>query len=151
MVATRGSAAHVTVLRIIIVVSVASTGAVLLGGSAAWLLERNIPGRTLQSWGDGLWWALTTLTTTGYGDHVPVTLAGRAVAAVVMITGVAIIGGVAAGIALVSARAVAVAEERALEEEAESLEQRLELRLDSLDIRLARIEEQLERVSRRLE
>ena len=79
MVATRGSAAHVTVLRIIIVVSVASTGAVLLGGSAAWLLERNIPGRTLQSWGDGLWWALTTLTTTGYGDHVPVTLAGRAV------------------------------------------------------------------------
>src|SRR3954453_10076726 len=120
VVATPGSAANVTVFRIIIVVSVVSTGAVLLGGSAAWLLERNIPGRTLQSWGDGLWWALTTLTTTGYGDQVPVTLAGRAVAAVVMIIGVAIIGGVAAGIALVSARAVAVAEERALEEEAES-------------------------------
>ena len=76
--------------------------------------------------GDGLRWALTTLTTTGYGDHVPVTLAGRVVAAVVMVTGVAIIGGVAAAIALVSARAVALAEEQSLVGEAESLEQRLE-------------------------
>ena len=83
------------------------------------------------------------MTTTGYGDHVPVTLAGRVVAAVVMVTGVAIIGGVAAAIALVSARAVAAAEERVLVGEAESLEQRLEQRLSSLDARLARIEEQL--------
>ena len=75
------------------------------------------------------------MTTTGYGDHVPVTLAGRVVAAVVMVTGVAIIGGVAAAIALVSARAVAAAEERVLVGEAESLEQRLEQRLSSLDAR----------------
>ena len=148
MAAPRRSAARVTVLRIISVVSGVSIGVVLIGGSIEWLLERDAPQGTLGSWGDGLWWALTTLTTTGYGDHVPVTLAGRVVAAVVMVTGVAIIGGVAAAIALVSARAVALAEEQALVGEAESLEQRLEQRLNKLDSRLARIEEQLERAGR---
>jgi hypothetical protein len=65
------------------------------------------------------------------------------VGAAVMIAGVAVLGGVAAGVALIVARAVTVVEEQALEAEAESLEQRLEARLDALDARLARIEEQL--------
>jgi hypothetical protein len=60
-----------------------------------------------------------------------------------MIAGVAVLGGVAAVVALIVARAVAVAEEQVLEAEAESLERRLESRLDALDARLARIEEQL--------
>jgi voltage-gated potassium channel len=55
---------------------------------------------TFGSWGDSLWWALTTLTTVGYGDHMPVTTAGRLVAAAVMIAGVAVLGGVAALVAL---------------------------------------------------
>jgi hypothetical protein len=126
-----------------------SAGVVVLGGSAVWLLERGIPRGTFGSWGDSLWWAITSITTTGYGDHVPVTLAGRLVGAVVMMAGVAIVGGVAAGVALVVTRAAAHAEEQALEREAESLEQRLESRLDGLDVRLARIEEQLHRLSRR--
>jgi voltage-gated potassium channel len=78
------------------------------------------PGSTFGSWGDCLWWALTTLTTVGYADHVPVTTAGRLVGAAVMIAGVAVPGGVAAGVALIVARAVAVVEEQAREAEAES-------------------------------
>jgi voltage-gated potassium channel Kch len=146
---TRGSVARYTALRTIIMVSGVSAGVVLLGGSAAWLLERGVPGGTFGSWGDSLWWALTSITTTGYGDHVPVTLAGRLVGAVVMMAGVAIVGGVAAGVTLVVARAAARAEEQALADREESLEQRLESRLDGLDVCLARIEEQLHRVSRR--
>lgn len=39
-----------------------------------------------------LWWAVATLTTTGYGDVVPHTALGRIVAAIVMICGVGIFG-----------------------------------------------------------
>ena len=35
-----------------------------------------------------LWWAIVTLTTTGYGDVVPMTLAGRMLAGVVMVSGI---------------------------------------------------------------
>jgi voltage-gated potassium channel Kch len=116
---------------------------VTAGGTGAWLAERGAAGATVRTWGDGLWWALTTLTTVGYGDHVPVTVAGRAVGAAVMVAGIAVIGGVAAGVALLVAHAVATTEEQALEAEAESVERRLERRLDGLDRRLARIEEHL--------
>jgi voltage-gated potassium channel len=137
------SAATAAVIRTGVVVSAVSAAVVLVGGSLAWLLDRHAAGSRFGSWGDSLWWALTTLTTVGYGDHVPVTTAGRLVGAAVMIAGVAVLDGVAAGVALIVARAVAVAEEQALEAEAESLEARLESRLAALDARLARIEEQL--------
>ncbi len=38
--------------------------------------------------GTGLWWAIQTTTTVGYGDHVPTTFAGRALAAFVMLFGI---------------------------------------------------------------
>jgi voltage-gated potassium channel Kch len=108
---SKASAATAAVIRTGVVVTAVSAAVVLVSGSAAWLLERHAPGSTFGSWGDSLWWALTTLTTVGYGDHVPVTTAGRLVAAAVMIAGVAVLGGVAAIVALIVARAVAVAEE----------------------------------------
>jgi voltage-gated potassium channel len=36
-----------------------------------------------------LWWAVVTLTTTGYGDVVPLTIVGRILAGIIMLTGVA--------------------------------------------------------------
>lgn len=39
--------------------------------------------------GDGLYWAVTTVTTTGYGDIVPTTEAGKALAVYVMLLGAA--------------------------------------------------------------
>jgi voltage-gated potassium channel len=135
---TKGAA-----LRTLVVVSLTAAAAVVFGGSAAWLIERNVPGRTFGSWADSLWWALTTLTTVGYGDHVPVTSAGRMVGAAVMVIGVGVLGGVAAVVALIVAQTVASAEEKMLEVEAEAVERRIERRLDELDLRLARIEEQL--------
>ncbi|KAI8873769.1 voltage-gated potassium channel [Ramicandelaber brevisporus] len=41
-----------------------------------------------QSIFTGLWWAITTLTTTGYGDVVPYTLGGKIVAGVTMMIGI---------------------------------------------------------------
>jgi len=41
---------------------------------------------------DALWWGVTTMTTVGYGDRYPVTMEGRFVAMVLMITGVGLFG-----------------------------------------------------------
>jgi voltage-gated potassium channel len=38
--------------------------------------------------GDGLWWAVQTVTTVGYGDLVPKSTAGRLVASLVMLVGI---------------------------------------------------------------
>jgi voltage-gated potassium channel len=40
---------------------------------------------------DALWWAVVTLTTVGYGDFVPESLIGRAIAAIIMFLGIGII------------------------------------------------------------
>jgi voltage-gated potassium channel len=45
--------------------------------------------------GDALWWAMVTVTTVGYGDRYPTTLAGRLTAMFVMVTGIGIIGSLA--------------------------------------------------------
>lgn len=52
-----------------------------------------------NSFGDSLWWAVVTVTTVGYGDLVPHTLAGRLTAFVLMIIGVGLLGTVAATLA----------------------------------------------------
>ena len=64
------------VLRLALVVTCFAGFVVLGSATALWLIEGDRPDSTVRSWGDALWWALTTLTTTGYGDHVPVTTTG---------------------------------------------------------------------------
>jgi voltage-gated potassium channel len=41
---------------------------------------------------DAIWWAMTTMTTVGYGDRFPVTLEGKIVAMVLMVVGVGLFG-----------------------------------------------------------
>ncbi|MFC2022854.1 potassium channel family protein [Chloroflexota bacterium] len=54
---------------------------------------------SISSFADALWWAVVTITTVGYGDMVPVTAAGRAVATVLMLGGIAFFSGVTANLA----------------------------------------------------
>ena len=58
--------------------------------------ERHTPGATIKSGGDALWWALTTVTTVGYGDTYPVTTEGRLIAAGLMLVGIALFGSISA-------------------------------------------------------
>jgi len=52
-----------------------------------------------KSYGDSLWWAIVTICTVGYGDITPKTTTGRWVGAVLMITGIGIIGALAGSLA----------------------------------------------------
>jgi voltage-gated potassium channel len=52
-----------------------------------------------ETFGDSLWWGIVTMTTVGYGDLVPETRVGRITAVFVMLTGVALLGTVAASLA----------------------------------------------------
>ena len=69
-----------------------------------------------ETYGDSVWWAFVTLTTVGYGDLVPETRVGRVTAVFVMLTGVAMLGTVAASLASLF-RAEDVAGEDAAEAE----------------------------------
>lgn len=54
---------------------------------------------SIQSFPDALWWAVVTITTVGYGDMVPVTAVGRAIAFILMLGGIAFFSGVTANLA----------------------------------------------------
>jgi voltage-gated potassium channel len=52
-----------------------------------------------KTFGDSLWWGVVTITTVGYGDLVPESRVGRVTATVLMLTGIALLGTVAASLA----------------------------------------------------
>jgi voltage-gated potassium channel len=61
-------------------------GLVVVGGGIIFTaVERSAQHLSIES---GIWWAIVTVTTVGYGDIVPHTEAGRAVAVIVMVTGI---------------------------------------------------------------
>jgi voltage-gated potassium channel len=69
---------------------------VLVAGIAVLDAEQNATGANIHNIGDAWWWAFATITTVGYGEFYPVTLAGRLVAVALMACGVALLGTVTA-------------------------------------------------------
>ncbi len=70
-----------------------AAGIVMLVASLAILdAERGRDDATITTFGQALWWAMTTVTTVGYGDTYPVTTQGRFVAVGLMLAGIALIG-----------------------------------------------------------
>jgi len=65
---------------------------IVLASVAEFYLERDVQPTAFGSIPAALWWAVTTLTTTGYGDVVPMTPLGRMIAACVMICGLGVFG-----------------------------------------------------------
>lgn len=62
-------------------------GAMLLSSALIHMVEGHIQPDKYGTIPDAMWWAIVTLTTVGYGDVVPVTLAGRIIAGLTMVTG----------------------------------------------------------------
>ncbi len=105
---------------------------------AAGIVMRIVDPDDFPTLGIALWWAVTTVTTVGYGDVVPTDAPGRFVGAGLMISGYAslsLLTGIIASL-LVSRRAAAL---QADEEQA----------LEKIDRRLAEVERLLREQSRR--
>ena len=105
----------------------------VLSGVAIWLVDRDeFPNVWL-----GLWWAVQTVTTVGYGDVTPTSTGGRVIAAVIMVSG---IGFLTVVTATISATFIESARRR-LQGESEG---KVHERLDGIAERLERIERALE-------
>jgi len=124
-------------IRIAASVIVTATTLVVVGGGG---LIRVFDHREYANVWVGMWWALQTVTTVGYGDVTPKDVAGRLIGALVMLEGIAFLAIITAAI---TSTFVARAEsERARAEDAdeETQEARVEARFDDLAERLDRLE-----------
>jgi voltage-gated potassium channel len=126
-------------------IQISATAVIVMFVGAIGMLdvERHVDGANIRTFGDAAWWALSTVTTVGYGDRYPVTSEGRLIAAAVMLTGVAVLGVVTASIA--SWFVENLQNSRRTETEQSGREQRIEAALTEALDRLNRIEERLGR------
>lgn len=63
-------------------------GLICIGAGLMPLFERTAPHATITNFGNSVWWALVTVTATGYGDFVPVTWEGKVIGTVLMFSGI---------------------------------------------------------------
>jgi voltage-gated potassium channel len=100
---------------------------------AGGILERVIDHQEFPTIGRGLWFALQTVTTVGYGDVTPKQADGRFIGAAVMLTGIGFL-------AVITAAATAALIEGSRRRFATQAEQDVTRRLEEVSERLARIE-----------
>jgi voltage-gated potassium channel Kch len=97
----------------------------------------------------GMWWAIQTVTTVGYGDVTPKAVAGRIVAAFVMLEAIALVAIVTAAItSTFVARATHLQDVNAARED-EQREADIDRRFDDLAVRLDRLETMLRGLTER--
>ncbi len=85
--------------RVAVYVSGATLLVLFVASLAVLDAERGTKGATITTFGDALWWAMTTITTVGYGDRYPISTEGRFIAGGLMLAGIALLGIVAASLA----------------------------------------------------
>jgi voltage-gated potassium channel len=118
---------------------VAAAVLVLDGAIIVYLYERHAPHSSIHTLGESLWFSVVTVTTVGYGDYTPVTIAGRITAVLIMLIGLLALAVVTAQVASsFVAQGPSRIRRRTQPETAPP-----EVTLAELDRRLARIEELL--------
>ena len=123
-------------VRVATGVIVSATAVVVFGsGVLIWALDHS---EYPNIW-VGMWWALQTVTTVGYGDVSPTKPSGRIIASFVMLYGVAFVTIFIA--AITSIFVTRASQERGVAED--QAEQRIEARLEVMDDRLGRLEDLL--------
>lgn len=110
---------------------------ITVGGA---ILERVLDHKEFHTIGKGLWFALQTVTTVGYGDVTPRRPSGRFIAAVVMLAGIGFL-------AVITASVTASLVESSRRRFAVKSEEDVTRRLEVLNSRLARIEARLDHLT----
>ena len=64
---------------------------VCIEGTLMYILESEVPGSDFTSIPQAIYWGIVTVTTVGYGDIAPITVAGKVLASLMMLTGFAIL------------------------------------------------------------
>jgi voltage-gated potassium channel len=121
------------------VIVTATTVVVVAGGVLMRLLDH---GEYSDVW-VGMWWALQTVTTVGYGDVTPKNPSGRIVAILVMLWGIAFLAVTTAAITSTFVARASKERERAQAADEDDAEVRIEARLVSIDQQLDRVEKML--------
>jgi voltage-gated potassium channel len=124
---------RLTLVRAVSTIILVAIVLVLVAG----LLARIVEPETFHSIGLAYWWAVTTVTTVGYGDVVPESPGGRLVAAVLMLTGLALIPTLTS----VIVSTLLYKTRQSEQERIEQLEEDQATVLARIEERLARIEE----------
>jgi voltage-gated potassium channel len=129
---TRAILRHRGLFRVLL----AAAGLLFVGSWLVMLSERDAPGANIHDYGSALWWGIVTMTTVGYGDKFPVTGLGRAVAVVLMLVGIGLLGVITATVASFFVQEHTDANKAKIEQS----HQDLTAQLDALGVRLDRIE-----------
>lgn len=110
-----------------------AVGTVIVGGAIFAAVEQH---QGITTW-DGVWWAITTVTTVGYGDIVPHTTGGRIIGITIMLVG---IGFVALLTAFIADRFINLGTETEAKEDLILAElQAINARLDDLEAGISRL------------
>ena len=128
--------------------SVKSAASVIVAATAVVVVAGGISMRVLDHdeysnvW-VGMWWALQTVTTVGYGDVTPKNPSGRIIAAFVMLQGIAFLAITTAAITSTFVARATKDRDLAHAAEEDDAEVRIEAKLEGIDQRLDRLERML--------
>ena len=121
------------------VIVTATAVVVALGG----VLMRVLDHQEYSNIWVGMWWALQTVTTVGYGDVTPKNPSGRIIATVAMLQGIAFLAITTAVITSTFVARASKERESARDADEDNAEQRMEAKLERIDQRLDRLEQML--------
>ena len=129
----RGSFQAVIFILIIMIVT---------ASSGIYLVENHAQPEVFESIPKAMWWAVVTLTTVGYGDVIPVTMAGKILGAIITILGV--------GLAALPAGILATGLANELNQRREELEQHFRELLIDGDFDLVQNQRMVDKIRREL-